>query len=146
MKKIIFIMFALISFLGVSAQMAKKSIGLGISEVRDVTNYTLISDTAQYWLVKANQKVPTTQDFIVKLDSLSGNHTNVAVQLMGQKSPDKGDWTNIGSAVNWKGTTADTTIVISNATATRYRNYKVVYTGTGTGKTTIDIQELKLWY
>lgn len=139
-------MFALISFLGVSAQMAKKSIGLGNSEVRDVTNYTLISDTAQYWLVTANQKVPTTQDFIVKLDSLSGNHTNVAVQLMGQKSTDKGDWTNIGLAVNWKGTTADTTIIISNDTVTRYRNYKVVYTGTGTGRTTIDIQELKLWY
>lgn len=139
-------MLALISFLGVSAQMATKSIGLGVSEVRDNTNYTLTNEVAQYWLVKANQKVPTTQDFIVKLDSLSGDHTNVAVQLMGQKSPDKGDWTNIGSAVNWKGTTADTTIVISNATATRYRNYKVVYTGTGTGKTTIDIQELKLWY
>ena len=139
-------MFALISFLGVSAQMATKSIGLGVSEVRDVTNYTLINNTAQYWLVKANQKVPTTQDFIVKLDSLSGNHTNVAVQLMGQKSTDKGDWTNIGSAVNWKGTTADTTIIISNDTVTRYRNYKVVYTGTGTGRTTIYIQELKLWY
>lgn len=139
-------MLALISFLGVSAQMATKSIGLGVSEVRDNTNYTLTNEVAQYWFVKANQKVPTTQDFIVKLDSLSGDHTNVAVQLMGQKSPDKGDWTNIGSAVNWKGTTADTTIVISNATATRYRNYKVVYTGTGTGKTTIDIQELKLWY
>jgi len=56
-----------------------------------------------------------------------------------------GDWTIIGSAVNWKGTTADTTILISNATANRYSLYKTVVTGTGAASTTkIDVMGLKL--
>ena len=75
---------------------------------------------------------------------MSGNHTNVAVALYGAKFATSA-YSAIGSAVNWKGTTGDTTIVISNATANRYRYYKIVVTGTGTGVTKIDSQELKLY-
>lgn len=109
------------------------------------TDYTLTNTTARTFIYTAPQPEPTTQDYVVNLDSLTGNHTNVAVALYGQKSEVKADWTQIGSTVNWIGTTADTTIIISNATANRYRNYKAVITGTGTGTTKVDVQELKLF-
>ena len=69
----------------------------------------------------------------------------MAVALYGQKSTIKGDWTQIGTTVNWKGTTSDTVIVISNATANRYSLYKAGLTGTGIGTSKVDTQALKLY-
>jgi len=110
------------------------------------TDYTLSATTVRNFIWTAPQTKPCTQDFVINLDSLTGNHTNVAVALYGQKSTYMGDWTIIGSAVNWKGTTADTTILISNATANRYSLYKTVVTGTGAASTTrIDVMGLKLY-
>lgn len=110
------------------------------------TDYTLSATTVRNFIWTAPQNFPTTQDFVINLDSLTGNHTNVAVALYGQKSQYKGDWTQIGSTVNWKGTTSDTTILISNATANRYSLYKTEITGTGAASTTkIDIMGLKLY-
>lgn len=109
------------------------------------TDYTLTNTTVRNFIWTAPQPKPTTQDIVIDLDSLAGNHTNVAVAVYGQKSNIKGDWTQIGSTVNWKGTTSDTTIVISNATANRYSWYKTTITGTGTGTTTIANQVLKLY-
>ena len=108
------------------------------------TDYTLTNTTARTFIMEAAKQQPATQDFYVQLDSLAGNHTNVAVAFYGAKFSDTA-YTQIGSTVNWKGTTADTTIVISNATANRYNYYKWVITGTGTGTTTIDTQKLKLY-
>jgi hypothetical protein len=109
------------------------------------TDYVLTNTTVRNFVFTAPQPKPTTNDFVIDLDSLAGNHTNVAVAVYGQKSTIKADWTQIGSTVNWKGTTADTTIVISNATANRYSNYKYVLTGTGTGTTTVANLWLKLY-
>lgn len=144
MKKLFFIaLFGLIALLS-QAQMATVTVPTGLTYISTTTDYTLTNTTASYLLVKAPQHFPTTQDILVQLDSLAGNHTNVAVSLWGRKF-DTGAWVAIGSAVNWKGTTADTTIIISNATATRYRDYKINYLGTGTGTTTIDLQQFKLY-
>jgi hypothetical protein len=109
------------------------------------TDYTLTNAVAQNFVWNAGQNWTCTQDFLVNLDSLAGNHTNVAVALYGKKFSTSA-YAQIGSTVNWAGTTSDTTIVISNATANRYRFYKVIYTGTGTGTSTIDIQAMKLYY
>lgn len=109
------------------------------------TDYTLTNATVRNFIFTAPQPKPCTQDFVIKLDSLSGNHTNVAVALYGQKSTIKGDWTQIGTTVNWKGTTSDTVIVISNATANRYSLYKAGLTGTGIGTSKVDTQALKLY-
>ena len=110
-----------------------------------LTDYVLTNTTVRNFVWTAPQPKPTTQDIVIDLDSLAGNHTNVAVAVYGQKSNIKGDWTQIGSTINWKGTTADTTIIISNATANRYSWYKTTLTGTGTGTTTIANQVLKLY-
>jgi len=89
---------------------------------------------------------PAKQDVIIEIDSVLGTGT-IAVQLAGRKFDELG-WTNIGSAVTWAGTasaTNDTTIVISNATANRYRQYKVGLTETSTLKGKVAKLELKVW-
>lgn len=89
------------------------------------------------------QHQPATQDFRVKLTKGTGAQSKVVVTLAGSKFGDT--WSTIGSAVNWKLTTADTIITISNATANRYRLYKVTYTGTGTGTSIVNPQYFKLY-
>lgn len=146
MKKLFLILAVLFAVVTVSnAQLGTTVMNAGNTYAKVVSDYNVTNTTAAYYLFKAGQHYPTTQDYIVQLDSVSGNHTNVAVALYGQKSEVLGDWTAIGAAVNWKGTTADTTIAISNTTANRYRNYKITFTGTGSGVTKIDTQELKLY-
>lgn len=109
------------------------------------TDYNLTNTTVRNFVFTAPQSYKATQDYVIKLDSVSGNHTNVAVALYGGKSAIKGDYTAIGSAVNWKGQNKDTVIIISNTTANRYRYYKIVVTGTGTGVTKVADQELKIY-
>lgn len=151
MKKIILFLMLMVAFVATAQTvtlptMASATNNINATGQTVVTDYTLTATTVRNFIWTAPQPKPTTQDFVIKLDSLTGNHTNVAVALYGQKSQYKGDWTQIGSTVNWKGTTADTTILISNATANRYSIYKTVVTGTGAASTTkIDVMGLKLY-
>jgi len=109
------------------------------------TDYTLTNTTTSWFRWKAAKDTPSTQDFEFHLDSLSGNHTNVAVSVYGRKFTSD-SWTQIGSTVNWAGTTSDTTILISNTSINRYREFKSNFVGTGTGTTTIANQIIKIWY
>lgn len=143
MKKLLFFLAAMFCFVLVNAQTATVDMNKVTYSVI-TTDYSATNTTELWFKFSAGKDFPATQDFRVELDSLSGNHTNVAVALYGRKFSGDG-WTAIGSAVNWKGTTADTTIIISNATANRFREYKVGYTGTGTGVTKVDKQEFKLY-
>lgn len=151
MKKLVFLIVMLLSMVTISAQVATTSVlipntfGSIVSPTATATMYKVTNTTAGYVLFKAPMSNGSKQDFIVKLDSVSGNHTNVAVAVYGQKSTLKGDWTQIGSTVNWKGTTKDTVIVISNATFNYYQNFKYVFTPTGTGVTKLSENYLKLW-
>lgn len=144
MKKFIFIaIFGLITMFA-QAQMATITVPTGLTYISQTTDYTLTNTTASYLLIKAPQHFIATQDVLVQLTDGATPHTNVAVSLWGRKF-DTGAWVAIGSAVNWKTTTTDTTIIISNATANRYRDYKINYVGTGTGTTTIGLQQFKLF-
>lgn len=114
------------------------------------TPYTLNAATVRNFTISAPQMYATTQDFIVKLDTVVGTatqHATVAVAIYGQKSAIAGDWTQIGTTKTWYNTTADTVIILSNTTANRYSNYKFVYTGSNTSgaKTQITQQYLKLY-
>lgn len=151
MKKIIIFLMLMVAFVATAQTvtlptMASATNNINATAQTVVTDYTLSATTVRNFIWTAPQPKPCTQDFVINLDSLTGNHTNVAVALYGQKSQYKGDWTQIGSTVNWKGKTADTTILISNATANRYSLYKTVVTGTGAASTTkIDVMGLKLY-
>lgn len=146
MKKLILLLAMMIGF-AVSAQtLLTTNIVLPNTYVNVPTDYTLSVAAPGVWFINAQQHYPTTQDFICKLDTIVGtNPTNVAVALYGRKSA-LAAYAQIGSTVNWKLTTKDTVIVISNATANRYRDYKVTYTLTGAGSVAgLKNQEFKQW-
>ena len=143
MKQIIALLFIMLSLAGI-AQTYNVGLDAGTSYKLVSTDYTVTNTTPVNVIWQAGYDFKACQDYLIQLDSVSGNHTNVAVALYGAKFATSA-YSAIGSAVNWKGTTGDTTIVISNATANRYRYYKIVVTGTGTGVTKIDSQELKLY-
>lgn len=141
MKKLIILIACLLAFSFAEAQMATTTIRSGNTYADLTTDFTLTNAVTQYWFVKAPQHWYTTQTLVINLDSLAGDHTNVAIQLQGKVSDQITTWTNIGSAINWLGTTSDTTIIYDNSTENNYRRFKILYTGTGTGTTTIDRQE-----
>lgn len=147
MKNFLMLFVCLLFSAVASAQLATVNIAApNTSSTLIETDYTLTNTTVGYVLFKAPLGTPATQDYLVKLDSVSGNHTNIAVKVYGQKF-DQSAFVQIGSTINWKGTTTshDTIIVFSNATANRYRNYKVEFTGTGTGVSKINYQQFKLY-
>src|SRR5512147_1208086 len=144
MKKLLFLFALLFSVIITQAQTVNLAMPSGSTYMSVVTDYNLTNTTVRNFIYLAPQDFAATQDYLIELDSVSGNHTNVAVALYGAKFSTTA-YSQIGSTVNWKGTTADTTIVISNASANRYRYYKVTVTGTGTGVTKVDAQELKLY-
>lgn len=152
MKKLIFFLVFTVMSVTLMAQtvtlptMASAAQNVNATYQAVTTDYTLSAATVRYFVFTAPQHYPATQDYVCKIDTVSGTqHTTVAVQLQGQKSELKGDWANIGSAVTWY-STADTVIVISNATANRYRRYRVSFTGVGTGASSkISDQTLKLY-
>jgi hypothetical protein len=124
MKKLFFLMFGLLFFFAVQSQDKKRSIKTGETYV-SITDFsakdTLTENKTTYVIqVESPQRFKTTQDVLLKLDSIST--PNVTIQLQGSKFG--ADWTDIGSAVVWSGSTGDTTIIISNVTANRYRAYK----------------------
>jgi hypothetical protein len=144
MKKLILILAIAFVAFAARGQTAVITIQDGNTFAVKNTNYTLTNTTVSWFKFVAKKDNMSTQDFECNLDSLSGNHTNVAVSLYGRKfSTD--DWTQIGSTVNWTGTTSDTTLTISNTEYNRYREYKANFLGTGTGTTTIDFQKFKQW-
>ena len=151
MKKLILFIIAVFTVVFVEAQVATAKILIPntyatiTSPTATASIYKITSTTAGYVLFQAPMNNGSKQDYVIKLDSVSGNHTNVAVEIYGQKSALKGDWTKIGSTVNWKGTTKDTVMVISNATFNYYQNFKYQFTGTGTGVTKLTSSGLKLW-
>lgn len=106
------------------------------------TDYTITNTTVVWFLWNAERNMRATQDYEVNLDSLAGDHTNIAIALYGRKFSDD-SWTQIGSTIN--STTGTATETINNTVANRYRQYKVSFTGTGTGTTTIDWQKFKIW-
>ena len=142
MKKLILILaIALVAF-AARGQTATYGIDKDKTHSITTTDYTLTNTTVSWFLWNIVPQTPLTQDFQCILDSLAGNHTNVAVALYGKKF--SGDsWTQIGSTSN--STAGTDTVTISNTVPNRYRFYKSEFTGTGTGTTTISSQELKIY-
>lgn len=146
MKKLIFLIALMLTVVISSAQMLTTNLGSDATYVKVTTDYTLTNTTARYWQINTEPKYYNAQSLVIHLDSASGNHTNMAVALTGRISDVDPTWTAIGSTVNWKGTTADTTIIITNATENVYRQFKLTFTGTGTGTTTIADMVFKQYY
>jgi len=151
MKKLLALLLLFIGFAFAQAQTVSMPVIMtpGVTYQEVTTDYTLTNAVGRTFKWTLNQHYPTTQDFVVHMDSLTGNLTNVLVTVWGQKSALKNDSTSLGT-LNWKGTLAsgapDTTGIISNTTETRYRTIFTTYKGTGTGTVKIDTQALKLYW
>lgn len=145
MKKIISFAILLIGSLSLSAQsLTLPTLADGTTYFYSPTDYLFTNSVGRYFTLTTQEAYPATQDLTINLHKVSGAHTNVLVALYGTKSLIKNDSTLIGSAVNWKLTSADTVVTISNATANRYRIYKWKVVGTGTGVSQISDTELKI--
>ena len=144
MKKLLFVITLFLAFATLQAQIATKNVATGKTQLEYTTDVTLTNAVAQYLYIISKQHTYTAQSAIIQLDSAGGNHTNVAIQLQGRYTTADA-WQNVGSAINWKGTTSDTTIVYLNAAENGFRQWKLLFTGTGTGVTTIDNIFWKQW-
>jgi hypothetical protein len=144
MKKLFLILF--ISVMGISV-MAQRSHLASVDETYwnvSLTAADTVSGTdAETWVYIINKHQPTTQSVTVTLDSLSAPGSSV--QLKGKIFSGE-NYSNIGSAVTWSGTSSDTTFTISNSTANRYRYIALTVTGVGASqKHQVTNLEFKLW-
>lgn len=152
MKKFIYFTILLIGFFATNHITAQdRTTPTTLAPGKTLTALTLTaadtivaSDT--YWVyTKTLKDVPATQDVLLKLTKVSGT-PRVAAKLYGRKFTTS-DWTQIGSTVTWYATATDTTIVISNATDNRYREYKTELTTTATAqKSRLTKFEFKEYY
>ena len=127
-----------------NAQLATINVEPGKTTAVVNSTYVLTNTTAGYMVYNAAQVWTTTQDFTVTFHKASGTPTRVNVVLYGQKTPDT-PWVSIVTGF-WKVTSADTVMTLSNTTANRYVNYKVLFTPSGTGVSNITKQYLKLYF
>ena len=143
MKKLILV---LVLGLFVFGAMAQRSYTLPENEtfwpVALTAADTITDDAAVSWTLAVNKHNKLTQSVYVALDSL--NAANVSVQLKGKAFAGEA-YTNIGTAVKFAGTQADTSFVIANTTANRYRYLQLTVTGTGTQKTQVSALQFKVW-
>jgi len=145
MKKLFVIL--VLAFVAFAANAQTNTWGMsGENYILVQTDFTLTATTPRVFIFDARTLDWATKcDYLIQLDSVAGNHSNVAVQLSGSKFA-TGAYSTIGSAVNWKGTTIDTTIIISNASSAIWNYYKITVTGTGSdGNTKVDTQEFKFY-
>ena len=144
MKTILSIIMIFALTIGVNGQTKTGTIKTGNSYIDlnfNAADTVAAGQTTYDVIVFSAQHFPTTQDLLVKLYSISTPGATVA--LTGSKFGTT--YVAIGSAVTWAGTTADTTIVISNATANRYRYYKATVTRTA-GKAGINDVKFKQYF
>ena len=144
MKKLLFLIVLFLAFTALQAQIATKNIATGKSQTEYTTDVTLTNAVAQYLYVVSPQHTYTAQGVVVQLDSAGGNHTTVTLQLQGRYTTADA-WQNAGTAVVWYGTSVDTTIAYLNAAENGFRQWKILFTGVGTGTTTIDNIFFKQW-
>jgi hypothetical protein len=132
MKKLMIVLALMFTVMISSAQIATIDIPKGTSYYNYPTDVTLTNNTQKYFVFNIQSDNYTAQAFIVHLDSLAGNMTSCAVNLSGRVSNQTATWTSIGT-ITWGGTTADTTIIYLNATESAFRQFKLNFTGGGTG-------------
>lgn len=143
MKKVLIIMLFMAALFAVRAQTATYQVAPNATVLNVTTDYTLTDATLQYFIFKAEKNNPVAIDYQVLLTKGTGSQTECAVVLYGRKfSSDS--WTTIDSDLAGTITTT-ATVTLSFPGTLQYREFKVAFTGTGTGTTTISNQQFKVW-
>jgi len=144
MKKAILLAVLLIGMISYTfGQSATLTLDVNKTYTSYSTDVTVGSGATVWYKVVGNQHEPCTQDLEIHLDSISGGTHATTVKLFGTKFGTT--YTQIGSTITWIAQTADTTILFSNATATRYRDYKIEVINASGDVTVIDYWKFKLY-
>lgn len=107
------------------------------------TDVTITDATPVWFLIKTDADFPTTQHALIDCDSVSGNHTEIALTLLGRNF-DTAAWTSISSTIVNPGVNSNIDNTLTNTTETRFRQYKLLLTPTGTGVSKVDKLEFLL--
>lgn len=150
MKKLISFIALMLVIVTISEAQVATLVGKNQQTYFEYTpDFVVSSNTAAYINFYPALDTYTAQSLTVALDTtgLTANHTTLAVQLQGRLSDQFSTWTNIGSAISWKVTTADTVINVLNATENAYKQFRVSFTGDSgaTKGSTVENVELQLF-
>lgn len=138
MKRIIFLLALMFAMTAISEAQNVSLYGkTGQKYFQYSADLTITSTTPVWYLIKTDADFPTTQHILIDVDSVSGNHTAVALLLYGRNFDDAA-WTAISSTIVDQGVDDDTNITLTNTTETRWRQFKLLLTGTGTGVSVVD--------
>lgn len=143
MRNILLFVFLIVA-IGIQAQTATFNLG-SASYYKASTDYTVTNTTESWFQFNAPKNHPVTLDFEVLLTKGTGSHTDMSVALYGRKF-DGDSWTQIGTTQTTGTITTTATVTFNVTTHLRYRQFKLSYTGTGIGTTTISDQYFKVWY
>ena len=147
MKKLFLIIIVLFAFVFVSeAQIATLTLRDNSTYVEYSIDVTLTNAVAQYFIINAPKAQYTAQTVTYTLDSLAGDHTAMTVVLAGRASDQTTVWTTLDTSVwtmdnEWAST--DTVIIVEINTENHYREFKLTFTGAGTGTSTLGNVEFK---
>lgn len=145
MKRLILLLLLVAITFVASAQSGTYQMVKGTTMVNVATDYTVTNTTEKWFLFKAEKDQPISVDYQVLLTKGTGSHTDMSVQLYGRKF--SGDaWSAIGPAVTSGTITTTYLLTVSHPGNVQYREFKLGFTGTGTGTTTISNQQFKVWY
>ena len=149
MKKITLLFALLMGFMFMNAQIATLNLPSGRTYVEYKTDVVLTNAVAQNFRINAGQNWHTSPYVVFSVDSTSGDHTALVIVFAGRISDETDVWTQI-STVTWDmdhvGSAADTVIITGAAAETYYRQYRVLFTGAGTGTSTITNFEFKQYF
>ena len=148
MKKLILIAF-LFCFVATSFAQDKTiafSDQITYAKVAFTTNDTITNNDTLYSVqFNSNQHYALTQDMQVKMTKVSGT-PRVNIILQAKKFDGDASWTTITSKLWFGGGGTDTTITLSNATANRFRVYRVYFDANTTAqKSRISNLEFKVY-
>ena len=137
MKKLIFVLAFLLAYTVTNAQTVTLYGKPAQQSFTYTTDVTITDATPIWYLIKTDTDWPTTQHALIDIDSVSGNHTAVALLLYGRNFDDAA-WTAISSTIVDLGVNSNLDITLTNTTETRWRQFKLLLTGTGTGVSKVD--------
>jgi len=142
MKRLVLLIAVLIVAMGLQAQDYESRINRNESYVyKSMSTHTLTNVDTVDVVVQTRINNPFTIDVCIYVDSISGD-AGCTLYLEGRKA-DSEAWSSIANTA-WSGD--DSTVIVSHATAVRYRETRLRLITSGTGVLEADYYWEKLWY
>ena len=141
MKQLIFILVFVIVAITAKGQTKTFDLAKGTHYLR-THDYVITNTTAIWFRWLAEKQQPLTVAYQCVVDSTTGDHTNMAISLWGREF-ENDSWEQIGDTYN--NTTSGEYVTIRTTLIKHFREFKSLFTPTGTGTSTVSRQELKIY-